>query len=260
MDFTKFLYGFPLFLSQVYAMTMKKFLYSIRNYILLIIQFAIPALFVVITMLLEDFTSGDKDLPALPIGFDQYISTVSTVSKGSMAAGSTVEKIFKGYEEIFRSRPGDHQLAVTDKDFQDAILDQYKEFKSKTNLEFMVGASLNDEGITAWFNNQGYHTAPLAINLLNNVILKSFSENAAKSIRLINKPLPFTTSTRVSANLSFPLPKSNFPSTGLTTWRWKQLWLQPVVQHWLRDGLRDEHVCHVLHQGASHSRQALAVR
>lgn len=153
-------------------MVIKKFLYSIRNYILLIIQFAIPALFVVITMLAEMAFTGNKDLPELAISFDEYLKTVTTVEKGSLTSGSPVDGIFVSYQKIFEEFSDDHEIVVSTKPFEDAILDEYRSSVSNANLNFMVGATFNEDIITAWFNNQGYHTAPLSINLINNAILK----------------------------------------------------------------------------------------
>lgn len=172
MEYSKFVTGSKLHMSQIKAMTIKKFLYSIRNYILLIIQFVIPALFIVITMLGESTLTGDKDLPQLSIAFDEYLSTVTTVQKGTFQEGSLVDNIFKSYQNGFSNLPEEHSLSVTDNDFQDEILNQYRASMSKTNLNYMVGATFSDGMIKAWFNNQGYHTAPLTVNLINNAILK----------------------------------------------------------------------------------------
>lgn len=171
MDYSKFVTGARLGFSQIYAMTIKKFLYSIRNYILLIIQFVIPAFFVIITMLAELGLTGDKDLPELAISFDEYLTTVTTVERGVMSS-SIVESIFESYKNIFESKSDSHQLLQATKGFENTILDQYQSSVSDANLNYMIGATFNDNIITAWFNNQGYHTAPLAINTINNAILK----------------------------------------------------------------------------------------
>lgn len=197
MDYTKFLYGFPLMMSQIWAMVLKKVLYSIRNYILLLIQLLIPGFFIIITMLLEDSFQGNKDLPELSINLAQYLETTTTLAKGVIESDSAVDKISKSYESLFADSPAEQTLSVVQEDFQDHILSQYSKSVSKTNLEFMVGASFSDAGITAWFNNQAYHTAPLAINLVNNAILKSFA-SAVKVINVVNKPLPYKLGTRVS--------------------------------------------------------------
>lgn len=168
----RFVTGLQLQWSQITAMATKKFLYSIRNYILLLLQFFIPALFIVITMLTGSLNSGDNDLPALPISFNEYLETVTTMATGPISSGSLIENIAASYENIFIGLSTVHKLTVTNSDFQDEILDQYRISLSDTNLKYMVGVSFNDSGIGAWFNNQAFHTAPLAINTINNAILK----------------------------------------------------------------------------------------
>lgn len=173
MNHAKFVYGVELHWSQIRAMTIKRFLYSIRNYILLLIQFGIPAFFIVITMLSESVLTGDKNLPELPIEFDQYLQTVTTMEKRSLVEDSIIDRIAKSYQAGFNDLSGDHTLRVTDKDFEEEILNQYRSSVPKTNLNFMVGASFTESNdIKCWFNNQGYHTAPLAVNMINNAILR----------------------------------------------------------------------------------------
>lgn len=172
MDYKRFVSGPQLQWSQITAMAIKKFLYTIRNYILLLIQFVIPVLFVVITMLTDGFNSGDKDLPELAISFNEYLETVTTVERGSMTNGSVVADIFTSFGNIINGLSSEHTLRITTRDFQEEILDQYRVSLSDTNLNYMVGVTFSDSEIRAWFNNQAYHTAPLAINTINNAILR----------------------------------------------------------------------------------------
>lgn len=172
MDYRSFQRGMPLHFSQIKAMAIKKFLYSIRNYILLIIQFVIPAFFIVMTMLSDQLFTGNKDLPELEISFDSYLTTVTTLERSALPPGSVAEAISTNYENMIKALPADHTLMLANKNFEDAILDQYHTSLSATNLNYMVGAAFNESTITAWFNNQGYHTAPLAVNLINNAMLK----------------------------------------------------------------------------------------
>lgn len=153
-------------------MTLKKFLFSIRNFKLLIIQFLIPALFIVLTMLCKDFLEGDQNLPGLAISLNEYLQTVTTVEKRFFKETSSVGRIFASYRQMFADLSSDHQLVETEEDFENVILKQYKASLAKTNLNYMVGASISANRIVAWFNNQGCHTAPLTINLINNAILK----------------------------------------------------------------------------------------
>lgn len=164
--------GRQLHWSQISAMAIKKSLYSIRNIIILLLQFIIPAVFIIIAMLTEQLNSGDKDLPELSISFNEYLETITTVERGPITTGSLVETVFTNYEKLINELPSEHSLRITNNNFQDDILEQYSESVSNTNLKSMVGVTLNDSMITAWFNNQAYHTAPLSINTINNAILK----------------------------------------------------------------------------------------
>ncbi|KAL7030128.1 hypothetical protein ACKWTF_006533 [Chironomus riparius] len=190
-------YGFELFINHILAMTMKKFFYTIRNYVMLFIQFFIPILFLVITMLMEDLFQGAQDLPALPISFLEYIRTF-TVYESQHAGDGMISNIITGYKSFFQNLPENHQLIEVEPgmSFSDKILTEYRQSLSNVNLNYMVGTTFNESVITVWFNNQAYHTVPLTINLINNAILKSVS-SIPKSIRVTNKPLPFTLGTRL---------------------------------------------------------------
>lgn len=159
-------------MSQIYALVIKKLIYSSRNYILLLIQLLVPVLFVFMTMAAEDFLTGGVDLPELAISFDSYLKTVTVLEQGSFDTGSFEGKVFNGYQEVFKTLPTEHGLVNTRDVMEKAILDQYEKSNAETNLYYMAGLTVNQNNITAWFNNQGYHTAPLAINLVNNAILK----------------------------------------------------------------------------------------
>lgn len=172
LDTTKHLTGMSLKISQVYALIIKKLIYSSRNYILLLIQLLVPVLFVVMTMAAEAFLTGGVDLPELAISFDSYLRTVTVLEQGVLDAGSFHEKVFNGYQDIFRTLPTEHGLVNTQIDMEQTILNQYKTSIAETNLFYMAGLTVSENNITAWFNNQGYHTAPLALNLVNNAILK----------------------------------------------------------------------------------------
>lgn len=171
-DSTRFVTGLQLYWSQIRAMATKKFLYSIRNPILILLQFSIPAIFIVLSLLNKLVYHDDKELPELSISFTSYSETVTTMAIGSISKGSLIEKITASYKSIFDGLPDEHKLITTHRDFEDDILQQYNISLSDTNLKNMVGATFNDSVITVWFNNQAFHTAPLAINTVNNAILK----------------------------------------------------------------------------------------
>ncbi|KAG5683919.1 hypothetical protein PVAND_013177 [Polypedilum vanderplanki] len=214
---TNLTYGICLYFNQILAMAMKKFFYMIRNYMMLFIQFFIPALFIVITMLMEDLFDGDQDLPELQISFREYIRTITTYE----IAGN--QNIFASYKAFFDDLPDEHVLRTTEENLnlEDTILKEYRLSLSNVNLNYMVGTTFNESSITAWFNNQAFHTAPLTINLINNAILKSLTGNLS-TISISNKPLPFSLNTRLiqlqaGNNLGFNIALNTGFSMALAT-------------------------------------------
>lgn len=165
-------------MSQINAMASKKFLHAIRNYILLAIQFITPALFVVLTYTSTRNFAGNQNLPELRISFGEYGRTTTTLEGApDLDPTSVAFALRRSYEELWTNLPNrdpytNHDLNLITTGLQDEILRQYNVSKSRANLEFMVGASFTRTSIVAWFNNQGFHTAPLTINVMNNAILR----------------------------------------------------------------------------------------
>lgn len=63
---------------------------------------------------------------------------------------------------------------------------------------YIVGATFGkDNSITTWFNNQPYHSPPLALQLAMNAIIKT-EVSEEHSILVGNYPLPFTLNTKVN--------------------------------------------------------------
>ena len=44
--------------------------------------------------------------------------------------------------------------------------------------------------LTAWFNNEAYHTPGISVNLLSNTLLQAYTSNKTNKISTINFPLP----------------------------------------------------------------------
>ncbi|XP_039428799.1 phospholipid-transporting ATPase ABCA3-like [Culex pipiens pallens] len=182
--------GRELLLSQVKGQILKKFLSSLRAWILLIIQNVIPIFFVVMTFVIVRSISRDQDLPPLTMSLEPYKETVTVVG-GTPATSSRVQ----AFEKLFEKISGDHRLDVITTDMNDYILKRSVESISEVNARYMVGASFHTENYTAWFNNKGYHTAPLALSLLYSAVLAS--ECPTCELTVVNKPLPYQLATQL---------------------------------------------------------------
>ena len=55
------------------------------------------------------------------------------------------------------------------------------------NSEYLIGATIENNGTTAWFNGEFYHTMPLTLNTLHRAMLKQDKGNDY-DIQLTNRP------------------------------------------------------------------------
>ncbi|XP_070507949.1 phospholipid-transporting ATPase ABCA3-like [Chironomus tepperi] len=69
------------------------------------------------------------------------------------------------------------------------------------------GNNLHEHNITAWFNNQPYHTLPITLSVVHNAVLKAYF-GSDFAINVGNKPLPYRNETK-RANLIFFTSKVN---------------------------------------------------
>ena len=172
MDSGKLLTGVSLFMAQVWAMFLKKYIYTKRNWILLVIQNAIPLVFIVMTMLVVADLSGQGNLGSLKITMASYAQTVTVLQSESFDTGSLQDNLIRSYTEIIQSAGSQHTLSTTTTPIQDFILGRYAVSVPRTNMDYMFGASITNQNITAWFNNQALHTIPLTINIIHNALLR----------------------------------------------------------------------------------------
>lgn len=184
--------GFALGRHQMVALFVKKFLQTRRRWLLLIIQLLIPALFIVITVLSERSRGRFADLPRLPITYDSYKETVTVLQ-----VDSAPNDIGLQYKAMFADQDPMRRLTVIDTKLDDYILKEYATQLVVVNRAFVVGATImeNVNSITAWFNNQPFHSAPLAVNMVHNAVLRA-KLGTDYGIRVANRPLPYTSEVR----------------------------------------------------------------
>ncbi|XP_021697249.1 ATP-binding cassette sub-family A member 3 [Aedes aegypti] len=179
--------GNDLLLSQIKGQFLKKMLSSLRSWGTLIIQNVIPIFFVIMSFAIIQSVSQTQD--PLKISLDSYKETV-TVLEGN----AVVDPRVQAYQNLFNKLDGTHRLEVVPETVPDFILEKSMAALSEVNVRYMVGATLNDTAYTGWFNNKGYHTAPLSLSLIFNAIIGS--ECPTCEITVVNKPLSYELETR----------------------------------------------------------------
>ncbi|XP_062542045.1 phospholipid-transporting ATPase ABCA3-like [Armigeres subalbatus] len=190
LDNVNLLTGTALLLSQTKGQFLKKMLTSIRSWGSLLIQNVVPILFVVISFIIVQSYSAGQDLPSLEISLNSYEETV-TILDGDSTSATT-----RAYQNLFSGLEGSHQLITVPNTVPEFILEKSLAAISEVNTRYLFGATLNDTAYTGWFNNKGYHTAPLALSLIYNAVLHPECPNC--KITVINKPLPFQLDTTLA--------------------------------------------------------------
>ncbi|XP_055623836.1 phospholipid-transporting ATPase ABCA3-like [Toxorhynchites rutilus septentrionalis] len=178
--------GRELMMNQLKAQFLKKMLSTARSWVQLIVQNVIPIFFVVMTFVITRGIGLSDDLPPLKMTIESYRKSI-TVLEGTNAGA-------QAYQRLFENVGNGNRLDVITSPMNQYILDRSLNSISEVNIRYMVGATFSDDSYTAWFNNKGYHTAPLSLSLIYNAIAST--ECTSCRISVINKPLPFQIDTK----------------------------------------------------------------
>ncbi|EDS44170.1 ATP-binding cassette sub-family A member 3 [Culex quinquefasciatus] len=174
--------GRQLLLSQVKGQFLKKYLSSLRSHILLITQLVVPIVFAIVAS--NKDTLEYRNLPPLTMSFEPYKETVTVVG-GSLDNSYLIQ----AYEKLFDKIDGRHHLKLISSNMNEFMLQTSIDSIYEVNTQYMAGATFHYNNYTAWFNNKGYHTAPLALSLLYSAVLAS--ECPTCELTITNKPLPY---------------------------------------------------------------------
>lgn len=105
--------------------------------------------------------------------------------------------ITDNYQEIVRNTDEQASVNVITTGFADFIINLSKTMLVQVNQQYLVGATVLDGNtITAWFNNQAFHTAPLSVALVHNAIIRA-RLGESYGIDLINDPMQYTPESRL---------------------------------------------------------------
>ncbi|KAH8326811.1 hypothetical protein KR059_012458 [Drosophila kikkawai] len=193
----RLLQGLQLLSNQWKAMLLKKFLYTWRNKLLLLIQNIMPVFFVVVTILIIETQGTFQELKPITMSLTQYPLAVTVLDRSS-ATNSISSAYANQYEALAKSHGSDYALEVTGTaSFTDYILELGKTIQVRINSRYLVAASIAESRIIAWLNNQALHTAPLTVNMVHNALAKQLL-GADAHIAVTNAPLPYTPNTLLS--------------------------------------------------------------
>lgn len=170
--------GTKLMAYQVQAMFLKKFHYLRRNFRSLIYMALFSAW--MIFALMSAPTISFNSVPSREITINSYDETTTVIKYGKDATN-----ILRIYEDLL----GKNDVILLDQtqDMNDFMLKTANQSLAKYNRQYLIGATINGDRATAWFNGQPFHTMPLALNTINRAYLKAF-QGSEYDINVINKP------------------------------------------------------------------------
>lgn len=166
--------GITLIFHQIEAIILKKFHVLRRTWkqILYIAIFSAWMIFVLMSAPEISFTNSES----LLISFDSYRQTQTVLKCDN-------PDISKAYASLLSGKNSLTEL-TGEEDIPSYILNKSL---ATVNSEYMIGAKVKNNLITAFFNGQPYHTMPLTINTINRALLKA-TAGMDYDISVTNKP------------------------------------------------------------------------
>ena len=162
----------------------KRFLHFKRNYRLLVCILVLPVIFEIIAMgFMKIRPPGDYD-NSVEFNRLMYPNAIEFYSKENLQPFG--EEVNQDFEDTCSSHDDINcKFFNSSKDSFNWILDTHEEYLQKR----YGGISLNGSRALVWYNNKGYHSMPLYVNLLDSAIFRKEMNDSSYNIRTINHPL-----------------------------------------------------------------------
>ena len=195
--------GVILYAQQFYAMFVKRVLHTYRNWLIMISQLAVPLFFTIAALVVLKTQPGVGDSPALNLNVSRFGRTFVPYGSGISPTPLTRE-LSEVYSRYFR---GTYQtLEYVTNDSVNPQMEQFLEAQGKRslptyNLHYIVAAefqAVNSRAdVTAYFNNQAFHSPGVTVGVIGNAILRYVCGDAY-TIATTNHPLPQTAQDMVN--------------------------------------------------------------
>ncbi|CAH0549211.1 unnamed protein product [Brassicogethes aeneus] len=201
--------GFKLTCNQIRAMFMKKFLSSVRAWIILLLLILLPIIFLLVAIL----SSGRHQvaLPELKLNLDNFASPKTIVQVDDESP----------YSNTFLDIVGRESEIEKTKDITDTALRLREENNKEFKFHYVVGAYFEKKDkqsiINVYFNNDPYHSPGIASSLAWETVYKVLSSCSHCSLKFSNHPLPYNTNsmTKQFATDSFGSTMASLVPIGL---------------------------------------------
>ncbi|XP_068921390.1 phospholipid-transporting ATPase ABCA3-like [Petaurus breviceps papuanus] len=178
---------YKLHCQQFYAMLIKKALFTWRNWKMMIAQAFIPLLCIILVMEVFKMNLSSTSIPILRLTLNQYGRT--TVPFFISETSRLHPKLSDHISNTIQAE-GHVPLKVIEP-IEDFLMSKAKEESDTFDENFLMAMSFQDQEdqtvVMTLFNNQAYHTAPMALSMVENILYKLFLGSRA-SITITNEP------------------------------------------------------------------------
>ncbi|XP_037937493.1 phospholipid-transporting ATPase ABCA1-like isoform X2 [Teleopsis dalmanni] len=183
--------GCQLWISQTYAMVLKRAAFQKSYKALTLLQFTTPFIFPLLSLFFTKLNIHRHQITSMTYNINQY-SKSTTVLHTAHNLETTISDMSDMYREnVFWYSKG-HRLEVCENDdFEPYIIRKIEDRADFVNHDYLVAASFKNDAITAWFNNYPLHTAPLSLNMVYTAIAQTYDTNSYITVSF--EPLHFYT-------------------------------------------------------------------
>lgn len=160
----------------------KRFLHFRRNYKLMLCILVLPVIFEIIAMgFMKIRPPGSYD-NSIEFNRAMYPDSVEVYSKEN--ANLFSEKVYYDFEDTCSSNENCNLFNSSKSSF-DWVLKTHEDFVERR----YGGVSINNSRSIVWYNNKGYHSMPVFLNILNSAVLRRELNDSSYNIITHNHPL-----------------------------------------------------------------------
>lgn len=187
--------GFTLFKQHMKALLRKKELFRLRKKYLIISQLVFLPLLLVITNLLKETNEVANYVPQEKSTLNLAGFGRSTVVIGFEIARNETLGLAHSYATLASKTEDVSAIDISDTNYYMHFIEQAKEdtrvYRSKYIIAAIFEYKFNRTYITAFYNPDAYHSAPVSLLYVHNAILEYYTQDTAFRFVVKNVPLPY---------------------------------------------------------------------
>ena len=141
-------------------------------------------------------SSGDSEGTRMVVygNLTNFRSSITLINDENPAAGGLHKPLLDAYRTQLKDDASMEFYSFDNETMSDCYIRKATENLVDANSRIMAGVSIAQEDVktrlTAWFNNEGYHTPLLSLNLAHTAILGALTGNKDYRFTVGNYPLP----------------------------------------------------------------------